>query len=338
MRSGTLPGAVGGVTDAEKGGRTRLLRVTAAATFLIFFQAFMVAPILPRLADLFHVSVTTMGLIVPAYLIPYGLATLVYGPLSDRVGRGPIIVSSLLAFLVLTAATAAVGLMPALLALRLLTGLGASGVVPIALALVSDLFLSRSGGGLWVCSSAPWRGRWPLGPPPGPYSSPSSPGGASSWASRALPPSSWSCSGPTVPCSTRWFPVLTLAMGLNMLGIVRWTWLRLPSGRAAVSSGPVSAFALGLPFGLAASPCTLPILITVLTVAAGRGSAAFGLVGLAAFGLGRSVPVLLLGHVSDRARALPRLRCLTPSLRRGAGLLIIAISVYVLTLGRGLLG
>ncbi len=132
--------------------------------------------------------------------------------------------------------------------------------------------------------------------------------------------------------------MLTLAMGLHMLGIVRWTWLRLPSGRAAVSSGPVSAFALGLPFGLAASPCTLPILITVLTVAAGRGSAAFGLVGLAAFGLGRSVPVLLLGHVSDRARALPRLRRLTPSLRRGAGLLIIAISVYVLTLGRGLLG
>ncbi len=140
MRSGSLSGAVGGVTDAEKGGRTRLLRVSAAATFLIFFQAFMVAPILPRLADLFHVSVTTMGLIVPAYLIPYGLATLVYGPLSDRVGRGPIIFSSLLAFLVLTAATAAVGSMPPLLALRLLTGLGASGVVPIALALVSDLF------------------------------------------------------------------------------------------------------------------------------------------------------------------------------------------------------
>ena len=143
----------------------------------------------------------------------------------------------------------------------------------------------------------------------------------------------------------RWFPVLTLAMGLHMLGIVRWTWYRLPGGRGrgrgAVASGPVSAvsaFALGGPFGLAASPCTLPILVTVLTVAAARGSGVFGLVELTAFGLGRSVPVLLLGHVSDRALALPRLRRLTPSLRRGSGALIIVISVYVLNLGRGLLG
>ncbi len=139
----------------------------------------------------------------------------------------------------------------------------------------------------------------------------------------------------------RWFPVLTLAMGLHMLGIVRWTWFRLPGGRGAVASRPVSAvsaFALGVPFGLAASPCTLPILVTVLTVAAARGSGVFGLVELTAFGLGRSVPVLLLGHISDRALALPRLRRLSPSLRRGSGALIIVISVYVLNLGRGLLG
>ncbi len=83
--------------------RERLLRVLAAATFLIFFQAFMVASLLPRLAELFGVSVAATGLIVPAYLIPYGAATLAYGPLSDRFGRGRIILSSLLAFVVLTA-------------------------------------------------------------------------------------------------------------------------------------------------------------------------------------------------------------------------------------------
>ena len=66
----------------------------------------MVAPLLPRLADVFEVSVETIGLIVPAYLIPYGAATLVYGPLSDRFGRGQIILASLLAFIVLTAVTA----------------------------------------------------------------------------------------------------------------------------------------------------------------------------------------------------------------------------------------
>lgn len=118
----------------------RLLWLLSAATFLIFFQAFMVAPILPRLAATFAVSVETMGLIVPAYLIPYGLATLVYGPLSDRFGKGRVIFASLAAFIVLTGVTAAAWSFPALLVFRLLTGFGASGVVPIALALIGDLF------------------------------------------------------------------------------------------------------------------------------------------------------------------------------------------------------
>lgn len=73
------------------------------------------------------------------FLIPYGLATLVYDPLSDRFGRGRVIFASLLAFIGLTAATAAWSL-SAVLVFRLLTGLGASGVVPIALALIGDLF------------------------------------------------------------------------------------------------------------------------------------------------------------------------------------------------------
>jgi MFS family permease len=92
----------------------------------------------PRLADLFGVSVETIGLIVTAYLIPYGAATLVYGPLSDRFGRGRIILASLLTFIVLTAVTATAWSAPSMALLRLLTGLGASGVVPIALTLLGS--------------------------------------------------------------------------------------------------------------------------------------------------------------------------------------------------------
>lgn len=68
------------------------------------------------------------------------MAALVYGPLSDRFGRGRVIVLSLLAFILLTAVTAAAWSPSAMLVFRLLTGLGASGVVPITLALIGDLF------------------------------------------------------------------------------------------------------------------------------------------------------------------------------------------------------
>jgi predicted MFS family arabinose efflux permease len=117
-----------------------LLALLTAAAFLIFAQAFMIAPILPALAQGFGTTPGIIGLAVPAYLVPYGLMTLLWGPLSDRVGRRPVILGSLTAFIVLTAATALVDSTGGFLAMRLVTALGASGVVPIALALIGDLF------------------------------------------------------------------------------------------------------------------------------------------------------------------------------------------------------
>ncbi len=120
--------------------RERLLRVLSAATFLIFFQAYMVAPLIPRLSSVFAVSGQTIGLIVPAYMIPYGVSTLFYGLLSDRLGRRRIMLASLLAFVVLTALTATAQSAAQMILWRLATGLGASGVVPLALAMIGTLF------------------------------------------------------------------------------------------------------------------------------------------------------------------------------------------------------
>ncbi|MFJ9605754.1 MFS transporter [Kitasatospora sp. NPDC101176] len=117
-----------------------LLPLLTGAAFLIFAQAFMVAPILPQLAHALHATTGTVGLAVPAYLVPCGAMTLVWGPLSDRIGRRPVILLSLAAFTVLTALTAFTGGAGAFIGLRLATGLGASGVVPISLALIGDVF------------------------------------------------------------------------------------------------------------------------------------------------------------------------------------------------------
>lgn len=125
------------ISPAQREG---LIWTLAAATFLIFFQAYMVAPLIPRLSHTFRVSEQFIGLMVPAYMIPYGLSTLFYGLLSDRLGRRRIMLGSLAAFILLTLITATARTAPQILWWRLLTGLGASGVVPLALALIGDLF------------------------------------------------------------------------------------------------------------------------------------------------------------------------------------------------------
>jgi len=112
--------------------RPRVLYVIAAATFLVFAQAFMVAPLIPRFAQVFSTTPETMGLAIPLYLIPYGLMTLV-GDHSDRLGRGNVILCSLTAFVVLMGASSAVSSATAFLTSRSITAIGASGIVPIAL-------------------------------------------------------------------------------------------------------------------------------------------------------------------------------------------------------------
>lgn len=91
--------------------------------------------------------------------------TLVWGPLSNRVGRRPMIIGSLLAFTALTAATALTDSPTSFIGMRVATALGASEVVPISLALIGDLFpFERHGWALgWLfggmAGGSPWAPR-----------------------------------------------------------------------------------------------------------------------------------------------------------------------------------
>lgn len=126
--------------------RERTLWILCAAAALIFFQAYMIAPLIPRLSEVFNVPEQRIGLLVPAYMITYGISVLFYGLLSDWVGRVRLIQISLLAFILLTALTATAESTSQMIVWRLLTGLGASGVVPLSLALIGDLYPFHSRG------------------------------------------------------------------------------------------------------------------------------------------------------------------------------------------------
>ena len=114
----------------------RLLHTLALATFLVFFQAYMVAPLIPRLATLFGTSPVTAGIVVPAYLVPYGLTTLLVGVLADRMGRRRLMLGSLGLFTLLAPMTATSRTVWEFASWRAVTGIGASAVVPLALSLI----------------------------------------------------------------------------------------------------------------------------------------------------------------------------------------------------------
>ncbi|MCT7982323.1 MFS transporter [Laspinema sp. A4] len=117
-----------------------LFTLLSIAAGLIFLQGYMIAPLIPRLAEVFNVPVQEIGFIVPTYMLSYALMALFYGVISDRFGRWPVIRLSLAIFVICTALTATAQTSSQMAMWRLLTGIGASGVIPLTFALIADLF------------------------------------------------------------------------------------------------------------------------------------------------------------------------------------------------------
>lgn len=90
---------------------------------------------------------------------------------------------------------------------------------------------------------------------------------------------------------------LVLGPVLIVLGLLwpGWIKVRLPwfSLRGRFVSGATGAFLLAIPFSVAICPFCTPALLVMLTSAAAIGSLPFAVALLAAFALGRSVPIAL---------------------------------------------
>jgi len=118
---------------------SHLILILGLAGFVVMADNWVVSPILPAIARSIQVSPVQAGLLISAYMIPFGLFQLVFGPLADRYGKKQVIMFSMIFF---TAGTALCGLGLGLFDLslyRAITGLFAASVMPISLALISDV-------------------------------------------------------------------------------------------------------------------------------------------------------------------------------------------------------
>ena len=90
--------------------------------------------------------------------------------------------------------------------------------------------------------------------------------------------------------------------------------------------GYAGAFLFGMLFGLVASPCATPILAAIATLAAASGNAARGAALLFVYGLGKGVPLLLIGVASGSLAFMRRFSKASVALSKigGVGLLVAA--------------
>lgn len=175
------PGRPGTVEEFEQPRFSRRdTLLTMAGVLIVMLLASLdqtiVSTALPRvIADLQGFDRYTW--VSTAYLLTSTVTVPIYGKLSDLVGRKPIFLFGVVVFLIGSALSGASQSMNQLIAFRALQGIGAGALLPIAIAIVGDLFTPRERGkwqgvtgavfglssivgptlGGWITQNASWR-------------------------------------------------------------------------------------------------------------------------------------------------------------------------------------
>lgn len=97
-------------------------------------------PAFAQMRGEFGVGVDDMQLIVSAYMLAFAVMTPFHGPLSDAVGRKPVIIGALAAYTLASIGCALSTSLPMLLVFRVLQGLAAGGSTIIGRTIIRDLF------------------------------------------------------------------------------------------------------------------------------------------------------------------------------------------------------
>ena len=121
--------------------------------------------------------------------------------------------------------------------------------------------------------------------------------------------------------------LLLIFLGLVLLRVVR-VRVRLlhPSKRPAKNF--LSAFVLGVPFGLSTCPACTPLLLPVLAVAASSGDPILGGILLFTFGLSRGVPILLVGTLTGVIKQKEKYHLWISTIEKIGGILLLLAAPY----------
>lgn len=121
-------------------GKGTLILLLGLSGFMVMADNWVVSPILPAIAKSLRTDIPTAGLLIAAYMIPFGIFQVILGPLADRYGKKQVITLSMVLFTIATGLCAFGSGLASVGIFRALTGVFAASVMPISFALIGDTF------------------------------------------------------------------------------------------------------------------------------------------------------------------------------------------------------
>ena len=125
---------------ARNGGSPLLIALLSGLVALGPISTDLYLPSLPLLAATFAATAATAQLTLGVFLAGFAAAMLVYGPISDRFGRRPVVLGALTLYLIASIACALAPSIEALIFWRFVQSLGAAGGPVAARAVIRDLY------------------------------------------------------------------------------------------------------------------------------------------------------------------------------------------------------
>jgi EmrB/QacA subfamily drug resistance transporter len=124
-----------------------------AALFMIAIEATIVSTAMPQIAGQLG-DLHLYSWVFSSFLLTQTATTVVFGKLSDTYGRKPVLLVGIAIFLVGSVLCGFAWSMPSLIAFRLLQGVGAGAIQPVALTVVGDLYSASERGRIqgWLAS------------------------------------------------------------------------------------------------------------------------------------------------------------------------------------------
>ena len=127
-------------------GTFALTTLLAALTALGPLSMDMYLPSLPEIARVLQAPPARVQLTISSYLIGFAVGQVIYGPLSDRHGRRPVLLAALAAYVTSTLICAVTQSIDPLIGARFLQGIGGSGTIVLARAMVRDAYSGARAG------------------------------------------------------------------------------------------------------------------------------------------------------------------------------------------------
>ena len=120
-----------------------LLVLLVVASLITPLSLDMYTPAVPHMTDHFNTNASTVNLTLVGYYLFFSVGLLIFGPISDKHGRRPILIGGMAVYTVGSALCAMATSIWALIAFRVVEALGAGAVSAVSTAVVKDAFCAE---------------------------------------------------------------------------------------------------------------------------------------------------------------------------------------------------